>query len=343
MKKLLNTLFVTKEDAYLSLDGENVLVSQNKAVIGRFPLHILESIFTFSYAGASPALMGKCVESGINLVFLTPRGRFLCRADGIQSGNVLLRRTQYRIADVENGSVLIARNMIVGKIYNQLHSISRTMRDHAERVDQSAFTDVIGGLNAQIEIARTCSNFEQLRGCEGVAARLYFSVFDQMILRNKEDFFFDGRSRRPPMNNVNALLSFVYSLLANDCVSGLESVGLDSYVGFMHTDKPGRRSLSLDLMEELRPCFADRFVLTLINNRIVSAKDFEKQESGAVFLSEDGRKKIQREWHERKQEEITHPYLKEKVKWGLVPYVQSLLLARYLRNDLNGYPPFMWK
>ncbi|MBQ8621076.1 MAG: type I-C CRISPR-associated endonuclease Cas1 [Oscillospiraceae bacterium] len=343
MRHLLNTLFVTSQDAYLSLEGENVVVNREKTVVGRFPLHNLTMIVSFSYAGASPALMGACAERDIGLSFCTPRGKFLARVSGISRGNVLLRRTQYRYADDSTESCRIARSMIFGKIHNARWSMERTRRDHKIRIDEETFQTACSIHKELLPQILEVSDLESLRGLEGAAANAYFGIFDDMILRQKEEFFFQGRNRRPPLDNVNAMLSFAYSLLANDCVSALESVGLDAYVGFLHRDRPGRTSLALDLMEELRPCMADRFVLTLINNRVLSGADFEKAESGAVCLTDDGRRKFLKQWQERKQETITHPYLEEKLPWGLVPYIQALLLARYLRGDLDGYPPFLWK
>lgn len=343
MRHLLNSLFVTLEDSYASLDGENIVVSVGKNEVGRFPLHILESIFLFSYAGASPALMGKCSQNHINLAFLTPRGKFLCRTTGMSSGNVLLRREQYRISDDEEHSCLVARNFIFGKISNSRHVLNRTKRDHEHRIDIDRFTLSSEQLKRMLVDVLATTYLDSLRGLEGAAATIYFNCFDEMILRNKVDFKFESRNRRPPLDRVNALLSFVYTMLGNDCASALEAVGLDAYVGFLHRDRPGRTSLALDMMEELRPCIADRFVLTMINNRMISGDDFERQENGAVWLTIDGRKKVQKEWQNHKQEVIIHPFLKEKIKWGLVPYVQALLLARYIRGDSDGYPPFLWK
>lgn len=343
MRRLLNTLFVTSEGVYLSLEGENVLVNRGKKIVARFPLHNLSGIISFSYAGASPALMGACAERNINLSFHTPRGRFLARTAGITNGNVLLRRTQYRIADDLNYSCRIARNMIFGKLYNSRGSIERTKRDHKFRIDESAFMNASETIRALLPDISEETNMESLRGLEGVGANVYFGVLDDMILRDKENFYYHGRNRRPPLDNVNAMLSFAYRLLTNDCASALESVGLDSYVGFMHRDRPGRVSLALDLMEELRPCVADRFVLTTINNGVLSADDFEKSESGAVRLTDTARKIFLEHWQGRKREQIVHPYLEEKIPWGLIPYIQALLLARYLREDLDAYPPFLWK
>lgn len=343
MKHLLNTLFVTTQDAYLSLEGENVLVNQEKKVIGRFPLHILQGIVTFSYAGASPALMGACAERNVALSFCTPRGKFLARSCGRSNGNVLLRRQQYRVADDPAESCRIARSFLFGKIYNSRKSIERTIRDHGLRIDRAGLTAASEQLAAALPAIAQETAMESLRGLEGAAATVYFGVLDQLILNKKDAFYFHGRNRRPPLDRVNALLSFAYTLLGNACASALESVGLDAYVGFLHRDRPGRTSLALDLMEELRPCFADRFVLTLINNRVVAPEDFEIQESGAVVLTDTARKNVIQQWQKKKQEVITHPFLEEKVPWGLVPYIQALLLSRYLRNDLDAYPPFLWR
>lgn len=343
MRKLLNTLFVMSEDAYLTIEGQNVVVNREKREIARFPLHTLSGIISFSYAGASPALMGGCAKHGVSLSFCTPNGRFLARSVGEENGNVLLRRMQYRAADDTAHSCRIARNMIFGKLHNARWSIERTKRDYSLRVDTAHLQASIDRIKALYPIVLEEISLESLRGGEGIGAKAYFDVFDEMILQNKADFFFRERSRRPPLDNVNAMLSFAYSLLGNDCAAALESVGLDAYVGFLHRDRPGRTSLALDLMEEMRPCFADRFVLSLINNRVVRDDDFEHTDSGAVLLTGDGRKKFLQAWQERKRETITHPYLKEKIAWGLVPYVQALLLARYLRDDLDAYPPFLWK
>ena len=343
MKHLLNTLFVTSEDIYLSLDGENVVANREREAVARYPLHALQSIVTFSYAGASPALLGACTERGIGLAFCTPRGKFLARVSGASSGNVLLRRAQYRAADDPVQSCRIARTMIFGKLYNARWSIERTCRDHGLRVDAEKLSGASAKIKSLLPQVREETSPDSLRGLEGIGAAAYFDVFDDMILNRKDTFYFHGRNRRPPMDAVNALLSFAYSLLAHDCASALESVGLDAYVGFLHRDRPGRHSLALDLMEELRPCMADRFVLTLVNNRMVRPEDFQAQDSGAVLLTDEGRKKFLKAWQERKRDGLSHPYLGEKMSWGMIPYVQALLLARYIRGDLEAYPPFLWK
>ena len=276
MKHLLNTLFVTSEDIYLSLDGENVVANRDKREVARYPLHTLSGIISFSYPGASPALMGACPQRDVSLAFCTPRGRFLARVTGESSGNVLLRRAQYRAADDPGPCCRIARGMIFGKVYNARWSIERTRRDHGLRLDTAALTAVSTQLKELLPQIIEETSLDSLRGLEGAGATLYFSVFDQLILGEKPLFSFQNRNRRPPLDPVNAMLSFAYSLLTHDCASALESVGLDAYVGFLHRDRPGRTSLALDLMEELRPCMADRFVLTLINNRVVwSKQEFE--------------------------------------------------------------------
>ena len=343
MRRLCNTLFVMTETAYASLDGENIVIKDEERVLGRFPLHLLEGIYLFTYKGASPSLMGKCAEKNINLVLCSPRGRFLARVCGESNGNVLLRRKQYRYADNAEESNLIARNFITGKIFNERQVIERMKRDHSDRIDVSRFQEVSEKLREHMKMASEANSLEYLRGIEGSSASLYFSLFDEMILQNKEDFWFHGRTRRPPLDRVNALLSYAYMLLSCECTAALSSVGLDPYVGFMHQDRPGRNSLALDLMEELRASMADRFVLSLINNRMVSSECFIEQESGAVLLSDKGKKIFQKEWQERKQVIIEQPFLKEKIEWGLIPYAQALLVARYLRGDLDGYPPFLWK
>ena len=343
MRKLLNTLFVTSEDSYLALENENVVVLSGEEKKGQFPLSILEGIVCFTYKGASPALMGACAKRGVQLCFMTPNGRFLARACGESRGNVLLRKKQYRVSDDEAQSCLIARNFIFGKVYNTRWMIERTVRDHALRVDADELKRLSQQMARQLPMIADAVNLDTLRGLEGEASTRYFAAFDQMILNQKEDFRFEDRNRRPPMDRVNALLSFAYTMLANDCAAALESVGLDAYVGFLHRDRPGRASLALDLMEELRGPLADRLALTLINTRVIQARHFQKQADGAVLLNEEGRKLFLNAWQERKRETLTHPYLKEKIFWGLVPYVQALLLARCLRGDLDGYPPFLWK
>jgi len=343
LKKLLNTLYVTSSNRYLSLDGENIVILDGDNEIGRVPLHNLQGVVTFGYMGASPALMGTCAQKDISLCFLSPSGRFLARVVGPEVGNVKLRKMQYRFSDDESKCIEFSRNFLTGKIFNARWVIERAVRDYALRLDIEKLKQKSGFLHNSLKQLRKCSDMQQLRGIEGEAASVYFSVLDDLILQQKEDFFFNNRNKRPPLDNVNALLSFSYSLLANECASALQGVGLDPYVGFLHRDRPGRISLALDLMEELRSVFADRFVITLINKRIVQGSGFTKKENGVVIMNDDTKKTVLSNWQTKKQELITHPFIKEKIEWGLVPHVQALLLARYIRGDLDQYPPFLWK
>jgi len=343
LRKLLNTLYITNENSYLSLDGENIVVSCGKNEIGRLPLHNLEAIVCMSYKGTSPALMGKCAENNISLTFLKPSGAFLAKITGKSYGNILLRRAQFRFADDETYKINISKNFILGKIYNSKTVIERAIRDYPMRLDVNKLKNASNNLRNAMNFSREAINCDQLRGYEGEAATCYFSVFDNLILQQKDDFIFKGRNRRPPLDNVNALLSFSYSLLTSMCSSALEMVGLDPYAGFMHTDRPGRASLSLDIMEELRPALADRFVLSLINKKIVAPSGFQQKENGAIIMDDETRKQVLKHWQSKKSELITHPFMNEKVEWGLVPYIQAMLLARYIRGDLDAYPPFLWK
>ena len=343
MRKLLNTLYVTSENSYLGLDGENVVVYDDKKEIGRVPLHNLEGLVSFGYRGTSPALMGACADKNISLCYLTPQGKFLARVTGKVKGNVILREQQFSSTKDEKISLEIAKTCILGKVYNARWVLERASRDHPMQIDVEAVKNASSQLKSFLEYIQNAKSMDQLRGYEGEAASIYFGVFDELILQQKKDFVFQGRNKRPPLDNVNAMLSFVYTLLTNQITSALETIGLDPYVGYMHTDRPGRASLSLDLIEELRAVMADRFVLSLINKKIVSGKNFTRKENGVVLMDADLRKKLLSEWQNKKKEIITHPYLKEKMEWGMVPYVQAMLLARFLRGDLDGYPVFLWK
>lgn len=343
MKRLLNTLFITQPDAYLTLDGDNVVLLKEQEKIARIPLHNLESIVAFGYTGASPALMGYCAERNIAITFMTMSGRFLARVIGASKGNVVLRKRQSLISENQILSTKIARNFISGKIYNHKWMLERMTRDYPIRIDVEQFKTASRQLSVIMTEVRECEDLDRLRGLEGQAALIYNQQFDHMILQQKEVFTFRGRSRRPPLDNVNAMLSLAYTLLAHDMVAALEGVGLDAYIGFMHRDRPGRASLALDMMEELRGIYADRFILSLINKKVMNEEDFFRKENGAVLMTDDARKKFLAAWQNKKQEKITHPYLAEKISWGLVPHAQALLLARHLRNDLDEYPPFFWK
>lgn len=343
MRKLLNTLFILSEETYLSLDGENIVILAENSEKRRFPLHMLENIMCFSYKGASPALMGACAERKIGLSFFSPNGKFLAGVHGKEYGNVLLRKQQYRISDDKEQGVQYAKNMMIGKVYNSRWTLERTARDHKERVDYESIRKISAELQEGLLKIRTVDNIDQLRGIEGELASRYFSIFNELILNQKDDFIFQTRNRRPPMDRVNALLSFAYAVVERECANALRSVGLDPFVGFMHTDRPGRESMALDIMEEFRSILCDRFVLTLINTKTVRKDSFMKGDDGAVLLNDKGRKIFFNNWQNRKRELITHPFLKEKMEWGLVPYIQALLLARTIRGDIEEYPPFLWK
>jgi CRISP-associated protein Cas1 len=342
MKKLANVLYVTTPDAYLSLDGENVVIKKEEQVTTRLPLHNLENIVCFSYLGASPALMAACAQRNVGLCFLTPNGRFQARITGKVQGNVLLRKKQYAVSTCDAVSVPVAASFLLGKIANCRKVLERALRDHTILVDIQALRHVSAALKETLQAIPACDSTAVLMGFEGSAAKAYFGVFDQLILQGREDFSFTERSRRPPLDNLNALLSFLYTLLVNEVTSALETVGLDPYVGFLHRDRPGRPSLALDLMEELRPVFADRLALSLINRKQITGKGFTQKESGGVLMDDNTRKIVLTAWQERKKEQLIHPYLKERIPFGLIPYVQALLLARHLRGDLDAYPPFFW-
>ncbi len=342
MRKLLNVLYVTNEDSYLSKDGEDVAIRIPEQKTIKIPSHNLEGIVCFGYQGASTKLMAMCAEKNIGMSFHTPSGRFLCRVQGKISGNILLRKRQYKIYDDEYKSCLIAKNFIIGKLVNCRNVLNRFKRDYSDKLDNNIINS-IEYITDSIKNAQVCENLDILRGIEGSGTKFYFDVFDNLILKEKEHFKFNCRNRRPPLDRVNALLSFVYVLLSHDMESALESVGLDPQSGFLHRDRPGRSSLALDMIEELRPYLADRFVLKLINTKIINKNDFVLKENGSVLITEEARKVILTEWQKRKKDFIVHPFLGEKIEIGLIPYVQALLLARYLRGDLNEYPPYLMK
>ncbi len=342
MKHLGNVLYVTTPEAFLSLDGENVVVKKEEGNTTRLPLHNLENIVCFTWQGASPALMGACAERNIGLSFLTPNGRFQGRVTGKVKGNVLLRKKQYDVSESKQDGVPIAASFLIGKISNCRKVIDRAIRDHALLVNVESLTGASNFMKETLKVLQSCSSIGDLMGFEGSAAKIYFGVFDQLILQQKEDFKFKERSRRPPLDNMNSLLSFLYTLLTNEVASALETVGLDPYVGFLHQDRPGRPSLALDLMEELRPVFADRLALSLVNRKQITGKGFTQKESGGILMDDETRKAVLVAWQEKKKEEIVHPYLKEKIPFGLIPHVQAMLLARHLRGDLDAYPPFFW-
>lgn len=343
MRKLLNTLYITSPDSYLSRDGENVVVIVENKEKFRIPVHNIEGIVTLGYCGASPALLGLCSERNVSVCFLTEHGRFLGRLSGPVRGNVLLRRKQYRMADDKETTLVLSRLFVAGKIANCRNVLQRAIRDHGNVVDLKPLGEASDLLLARQKQAVFAKSLDILRGIEGDAANTYFSVFDNLIIAQKEDFSIKVRTRRPPGDNVNALLSFLYTILANDVQSALEATGLDPYVGFLHTDRPGRPSLALDLMEEFRPYLADRLVLTLINRRQISGTGFINRHESGVIMDDDTRKEVITAWQKRKQEEILHPFLQEKIQVGLLPYSQALLFARFIRGDLENYPVFLMK
>jgi CRISPR-associated protein Cas1 len=343
MKKLLNTLFVTTQGAYLSKEGETIVVKVERETKLQVPVHTIGGIVCFGNVLCSPFLMGFCAENDVGISFLTEYGRFLAKVQGPVSGNVLLRRQQYRLADDLEFSAKVARSILTGKLANSRAVLQRATRDHAEKMDSGKVEEAANRLRMHLESLEKEHTLDTLRGMEGDAAHSYFSVFDHLIVAQKEDFSFQERNRRPPLDNVNCLLSFIYTLVMHDVRSALETVGLDPAVGFLHRDRPGRPGLALDIMEEFRPFIADRLVLSLINRKQVNGKGFVKSESGGVTMSDETRKTVLVAYQERKQEEIMHPFLEEKVSIGILFFSQALLLARHLRGDLDGYPPFIYK
>ena len=340
MRKLLNTLYVTTPESYLSKDGLNVVISVKQQEVFRIPVINLEAIVTFGYIGASAGLMNLCAENGVSLTFLSLHGRFISRVQGPAKGNVLLRVAQYRLNEDKELSMHLARLIVAGKIHNSRNVLRRFIRDYGADIDVEAAAAALD--SNRCDALRTKDRAE-LMGVEGMAANHYFAVFPKLILQQNNDFPFNGRNRRPPTDAVNALLSFAYTLLANETAAALEAVGLDPYVGFYHTLRPGRTSLALDLMEEMRAYLGDRFVLSLINRRQVSSGDFLYQGKKGVVLTDKGRRAFLSAWQNRKKEEIVHPYLGEKISVGLLPYAQAMLLARYVRNDIDDYPVFLMK
>lgn len=342
MRHLLNTVFVTTQGAYLSRECETVVITVEHEKKLQLPVHTLGGIVCFGRVSCSPPLMGLCAERQVSISFLTENGKFLARVQGSVSGNVLLRREQFRRADDEHGSASLAQAFVIGKIANSKIVLQRGKRDHpGDGKDEIA--SALFSLSRVLAELREPQELAVVRGREGEAARIYFGVFGRLITAQKQAFFFNERSRRPPLDNVNALLSFLYTLLVHDIVAALESVGLDPAVGYLHRDRPGRPGLALDLMEEFRAFLVDRLVLSLINRQQVTPDGFRTSESGGVVMDDSTRKATLIAWQKRKQEEIAHPFLGEKVPVGLLPYVQALLLARYLRGDLDGYPPFIWR
>lgn len=340
MRKLLNILFVSTQGIYLHQEGETVVAELNREIKLRLPIHTLSGIVCFGNVLCSPFLLGLCGERGVHVSFLSEHGRFLARVVGPVSGNVLLRREQFRAVDDSAHACSIARSVVIGKILNSRSVLQRRLRDHG---DDAAVSNAVATMAHVVTQLQKVADVNEIRGLEGEAANLYFGAFDSLIVAQKAQFVFQNRSRRPPLDPINAMISFLYTLLAHDCEGALEAVGLDPQMGFLHAPRPGRPSLALDLMEEFRAVLADRVALALINLNQISANDFITSESGAVTMKDDARKLILTVWQKKKQEEIIHPFLGEKISVGLLPYAQALLLARHLRGDLDAYPPFLLK
>ena len=341
MRKLLNTLYITTPKSYLSLNGENIVVLLEENEKFRMPFVNIEAIVCFGYMGASPALMGKCADNNISLSFLSPNRKFLARLTGKTKGNVHLRKKQYSISEDEDFCLKFSKDIVAAKIFNSRKMIDRCIRDNYDSMNTVKLEAVSYQLKESIESIYIQPDKDALRGLEGASAKAYFSVFDDMILKQKKDFPFDYRSKRPPLDNVNCMLSYLYTILSLEITTALETVGLDPYVGFMHELRSGRASLSLDLLEELRSYLVDRSVLAMINLIQMSGKDFNQKEGGGVLMTDDARKKLLTCWQEKKRETIKHPVIEEKIELGLLPYVQAQLLARYLRGDIEKYPIFL--
>ncbi len=343
MRRMLNTLFVTTDGSFLKKAGETIVVSVKKEVKLRLPIHNLGGIVCLGRVLCSPALLGLCARRKIAVTFVSRSGRYLAKIQGPTSGNVLLRREQYRRAEIPVECLPVAKSVVLAKIANCRTSLQRAVRDHGDKRDSTQLQKGIKQLDIYIQDVKNEEDIDRIRGYEGYASRCYFGVFNDLITCQNASFIFEGRTRRPPQDNVNALLSFVYTLVLHDVISALETVGLDPQVGFFHRIRPGRPSLALDLMEEFRPVLADRLVISLINLKQVNANGFSKEETGGVRMDDETRKVVLAAYQKRKQEEITHPFLEEKIPIGMAFFAQALLLARFLRGDLDGYPPFLWK
>jgi CRISPR-associated protein Cas1 len=343
MRKLLNTIYVTTPDIFISKEGETILFQKNGEKLMQLPSHNIEGIVIFNNSVITPALIQMCSQKNIHISFISYTGRFLVRLQNPIHGNVRLRRQQYRMADDEHKCLQIARSFCLAKIFNCRCVLQRLIRDHPEKINKEAVQNSVEKLGVRLNTLDRANNLQELLGIEGESAKIYYSVFDELITNSKFKQIFNGRNKRPPTDEINALLSFFYTMLSHEVDAALQTVGLDSQVGFYHQERPGRASLALDLIEELRPYIVDRFIITIINNKQISKNDFLYKESGAVLLTDDARKKVLQLWQEKKQLVITHPYLKEKIQIGLITYTQSLLLARFIRGDIDGYPPFLMR
>ena len=343
MKKHLNTLYVTTQGSYLHKERETIAVKVDGKHKAKLPIHNLESIVCFGNITCSPYLLGHCAENNVSISFLTEYGRFLGRVCGPVNGNVLLRREQYRWADDNDKTLEVSKFILTGKIINSKNVLLRFLRDNKNHPEYNSVSNVVKSIQENYDTLDRINTLDGLRGLEGLIANNYFSVFNHLILQNKVDFTFGCRNRRPPLDRINALLSFIYVMVMNDIRSGIETVGLDPAVGYLHRDRPGRYGLALDLMEEFRSFFADRLVLSLVNLKKINADHFRITDSEAVLLNDDGKKIVLSAYQEKKDEEIYHPFIEEKCKYGRLFHIQSMILARWIRGDIQGYPPFIWK
>jgi CRISPR-associated protein Cas1 len=344
MKKLFSTLYVSTQGTYISKERENIVVSLQGKELFRAPIHLIQSVVCFGNVLCSPFFFELCGQNNVSISFLSEFGRFLARVQSPISGNVLLRKQQYKYSEDKNFCLETSKSILFGKLNNSRTVINRALRDHSDKINNSdKLKTVSKNLYSSIEKTSKAQDIDILRGIEGEAANEYFGVFDNLILNNKQNFFMAGRNRRPPKDNVNCLLSFIYTLLAHEVSSALEGVGLDPQVGFFHKDRPGRPSLALDIMEEFRSVVADRLVLTLINLSQIDSKGFQESPSGGILLDDNNRKTVIDAYRKRKEDEIFHPFFKENMPIGILFHAQSLLLARYIRGDIDAYPPFIWK
>jgi len=343
MKKLLNVLYVQTEGAYLRLDHETVVMEVEGKVVRQMPLHPLAAIAVYGNVMVSPHLIAKCVKEGRSIAFFDTLGHYQFRIEGPVSGNVLLRKSQYEAFFDRSRLVSIARNLLAGKLQNCRQVLLRGAREAEDDGSQETLRLSAEYHADSLKRLEKESDPDMIRGIEGMAASSYFSSLPFLIRVRDSRLKFEGRTRRPPRDPVNALLSYIYTLLRFDCESALEGVGLDPQVGYLHTLRPGRPALALDLMEELRPIMADRLALTLLNRAQVTFSDFEERPGGSVFLNEKGRKTVIMAWQEKKKEELNHPVLGKKVPYGLLPHIQARLLARHLRGDVAEYTPFVWR
>ncbi|MDO5048157.1 MAG: type I-C CRISPR-associated endonuclease Cas1c [Anaerococcus sp.] len=342
MKNLMNILYLTNPDYYLQKEGENIKISLYGKRIANYPIHNFKQIVCFNYMGMSPDLMRLCMEENISILFFTPNGKLCGRVMGKSHGNILTRKRQYKLSESEE-SINFVKNIVYAKLYNSKKVLIRGKLDHKDKVDIKKLEETIGGISLLMKDVLEADNKDSLRGIEGSGAKAYFSVLDELIIKQREDFYMIERSKRPPRDRFNALLSFMYSIYTWEITQSLESVGIDSYAGFFHTDRPGRASMALDIIEEFRPALIDKFCLSLINLNRINKNDFEVKENRATILNEKGRKKVLGFWREKKNEEIFHYYTEEKIKVGLLAHIQAQLLNSYIRGDLVAYPPYMLK